>query len=219
MIEESSILNFPELIKKNLESYEFAGVVATTRMAAACQKAVREEMDKEFTIRRPYTKQSIKIKPATMQDKESEVYTELKILREQEEGAQRSPVEKKKGQFNIPDKLYELTGADSKKIIQKRIAAGHIINMIQRGEQPPKIGPAGNRPFIMTTKSGHKGLVIRRGPEKFPVDELYAITQKNIKINKRPFFEKTIEKIFSEQMESIFNKAVEEYIEKSLRSL
>jgi len=122
----------------------FACASALTRTAQDVQEAVRTEMPRNFTIRRPWVVQGIRIKPANKQNLTAEVYSRDPFMGLQERGGVKRAIGKRV--FEWGDYLAVPVDARRGK------------TDIVRPQDRPK---ALIDPFVLTARDGRKYLAVK----------------------------------------------------------
>lgn len=204
------------------KAIEFAGVEALTKTAILGKNAAKKSLNEEFLLKNKWTEKSIKITPAKFGDKDpfSEVYVKDKYIAEHENGVSRKP--EPEGQ-PVPVEIREAAGISEKKVIPKSMRAKKLAKTTK------KVG--GNKPFVLerTTKSrvvGRKrkalvgrprktaGVWIRTGSDRHPIQLLYSITKRNIRLKPRPWYQEPVNSTYDSQIEPEFNRAVDKAIQR-----
>ncbi len=204
-----AVLTLPQMAKafsKVPGEIKFAGIVALTRTAKLIQGEVKEELKETFTLRNTFTARTIKIKPATKQSPEAEVFTTAWFLPTQDIGGRRS------GEFWVPtENLYKRTGRPKDKVLPKGIRGEKILNKSFPVERVGRNASGRAKPFRTKTKSGSEVIALRQRSEANPIDILYLITD-SVKIKKQEFFQEPAEEFYTKNFEEQWIKAFNQFV-------
>lgn len=199
--------SLPSKFINTSKQFDFAGVVALTRVAFIVRKDVMTIIPKKFTIRNNFVVRGVRVTQATKITREAEVFHLDKFLAEHEKGASRKASIAKDGRLGIPLAIRELTGVPKNKRIPKKFKARTIISKIDAGQKPPKIG--GHRPFVFkTTKKNRRIIAVRTSKNRTPIRPLWMYTPETIKIDKLDWWQPTVDKSYLKNIDKQYDKAL-----------
>lgn len=186
----------PKKLGKLSKSMRFAGILTLTWLAKDGQAAARESLVRNFTLRNSWTKNGIRITPATKQTEESEVYSKDWYIAQHEEGIRRDPPQG--DVFQIPSALREVLGLPATKIIPKSKRGKNIVGKKIKG----------NRPFVARMRNGKTGIFVRTSEDQYPIRLLYTLQRQDVKIDKKPWFFKPIDLAYERNIDKRYDEAV-----------
>lgn len=190
----------------------FAGVVALTRMAKVIQQDIKKELPNNFTLRNNWIKRGIRITPATKQKQQSEVFTLDDFLALQDTGGTR----RDRAEFWIPGKQFkQVTRVDPrKKVIPKKLRDPRIfaLQFQVKGGLKGKGKPAKMLPERVRFKSGKQAIVVRRTSKSLPLDVIYLVQEKFIKIPAKEFFQEPAGEAYDEKFQAIYDDAFDQFV-------
>lgn len=205
-----SLDKLPKRLGKFGKNLRFAGVLTLTWTAQDGQKEVRKDLNREFELRNTFTEKGIRIKPATKQRLESEVFTKDWFIAQHDPGDKR--VKPRSTPLIIETEIRNILGMSKRAQFtgeKRKFKGARLYNTLQqRTRKPPVIGKTGNRPFIRRTKSGTAGIFVRRTNTRLPIALLYKIQKKPVKIDKTKFFRRAVERAYNQKLIPNYNKAL-----------
>ena len=189
-----------ERLKQAGKNVRFATAIAITRATQSAQKAVRERMADVFTLRNKWSQGSVRITAARSDQPviQSEIFVKDAYLADQETGGTRSL--RKDEAIPLP-MLYEETRATLGKAIPRGLRAGAIARS--------------GRGFVRKAQSGKSYVFVRADGRAVPVFLLQDAElgqAESYKLDRKPFFEDTVEQTFTREIDPEYDKAFEKYV-------
>lgn len=167
------------------EQVPFALAKTLTDLAKEVQREVRVEMPKNFTLRRQWIVNGIRIKAATKRKLESVVYSRDKFMARQESGGIKRAPETKV--WRVGDKIAIPTtlakGGSRTGIVPKRNWPENLI-----------------KPFRIRTKDGHEYLAVRRA---HAVQVMYVL-QDQVKMKDRLKLHQIGQRVVAQRFNKVF---------------
>lgn len=191
----------------------FAWVLALNRTAAEGQSALRANLPRRFTIRRPWVANGIRTKVATKANPVALVFTKDWFMAQQEAGATRQPA--RASMLYVPS-LSVREGESAQGEVMKGMRPRTLLAAAARADKRQKRryrkeGQDYAKPlaFIATMGDGKRGLFIRRDHSRLPIVLLYTL-QESVKIPPRWGFERTTAGVADKHLRRQFISALDQ---------
>ncbi len=177
--ETIDISRLADRMQNATEGMIFAGVVALTRTAKHCQRAVQDQLPDVFNIRNKWTIQGVRITPATKQSQEAEVYSKDWYMPVHETGGQRSGA---RGFAWVPAGIRDALGISKKELIPAYARPKALMRRKKKGA-----GRLSPTPFYKQVGS-LAGIWMRTSDSRYPIKLLYKYQTEPVKIPRRRWF-------------------------------
>lgn len=192
--------NIPEVVRSfdelRFQQVPFAAALALTWTASDAQKAVRGDLPQRFTIRNRWVEMGIRIEKATKAQwprPSAEIYSRDDFMVRQELGGTKVP---KGNSLAIPTKDMLRRKGGKRGIIRAKNRPRALLSA--KGKR---------RAFIAKASDGTRGIFIRRGKKRLPVDMLYQLVPR-AQVKPRFDFEPTVREQVQLRFEGHFGRAL-----------
>lgn len=188
-------------LKRRANAIQFSGVVALTWTAKDAQEAVRGSILKNFINKDPAQKYSlagVAIVPATLARPTAEVYHRSNYLARHEIGGEDIGPGRRFPAY-IPVAAREVFGIPANKVIPKALRAKPLVRKKTYRGKPVYRG---------LSRTGVEGVFWGRGIDR---RMLYLIRRSETKRSPRPWFYKTVARVYDVKLEPNYNKALAKY--------